>query len=76
LPSFFGFTTSYLCWLLPQSWWMNEEWLEVRWGSTIGQSWLQCMGHLVQYHPVNSYSIHKIGRYQIDSWPGFCFAFH
>jgi hypothetical protein len=37
---------------------------------------LQCMGHLVQYHPVNSYSIHKIGRYQIDSWPGFCFAFH
>jgi hypothetical protein len=37
-------------------WWVNREWLKLRWGSTIDQLWSQCMGRLVQYHPVSSNS--------------------
>jgi hypothetical protein len=33
-------------------WWMNRELLELKWGTAF-QKWLQCMGCLVLYQPLN-----------------------
>jgi hypothetical protein len=52
-PSFSCFTTRCLCWLLPDSsggWIRNDQ--NSRRGCTIDQKWSQCLGHVVQYHPV------------------------
>jgi hypothetical protein len=29
-------------------WWMNQEWLDLRWGSAVDQKWSQCRGPLAR----------------------------
>jgi hypothetical protein len=42
----------YLLVIVEELWWMNQEWLELRWGRTIDEKWSQCLGRLVRYQTV------------------------
>jgi hypothetical protein len=42
-------------------WWMNQEWLELRWGRTIDQKWPQCKAALCLHPFVLCGHLHKCG---------------
>jgi hypothetical protein len=37
---------------LPESWWINQEWFQLRWRRRMDHNWSQYMGRLVRQHSV------------------------
>jgi hypothetical protein len=47
----------YLLVFARELWWINQECLELRWGSTTDQKWLQCKGRFLLYNRTTVTSI-------------------